>query len=55
MATIPEPVEVESFMIADISGVEIRRVSYKVSAFRGLCNRHAVPSDPAGGRGETGL
>ena len=51
----PQLVEVESFMIADIAGVVLRRVSYEVSAFRGFCNRHAMPSDPAGRRSETGL
>jgi len=47
--------EAESFTIADIGGVVIRQISYEVSVFGGLCNRHVMPSDPAGRWGETGL
>jgi len=50
----PQLVEVESFTIADINGVVMRCVSYEISAFGELCNRH-VPCNPTDRRGEIGL
>ena len=44
----PQLVEAENFTIADINGVVMRRVSYEVSAFGELCNRHVIPCNPTG-------